>query len=116
MAEQITHDVVKEAQSMGDHSPIDETAASTNHPAGDGEAPSAPPSETTTNATSTAAVDDIPVTDKADDVGTTPLREYLLAHNIDERGSQSSLLRSPDFRSSPRRKYRSGYAMRPSTY
>lgn len=43
MAEQITHHVVKEAQSMGGPSPIDDTATSTTAPAGDGEAPSAPP-------------------------------------------------------------------------
>ncbi|KAF2873383.1 hypothetical protein BDV95DRAFT_592763 [Massariosphaeria phaeospora] len=38
MAEQITHDVVKEAQSMGAQSPIDATATSPNSAAGDGEA------------------------------------------------------------------------------
>lgn len=37
MAEQITQDVVKEAQSMGDASPIDATATTTNDSAGDGE-------------------------------------------------------------------------------
>jgi hypothetical protein len=43
MAEQITHDVVKEAQSMGGVSPIDESASTTNTSAGNGEAPSGPP-------------------------------------------------------------------------
>ncbi|KAF2658797.1 hypothetical protein K491DRAFT_776123 [Lophiostoma macrostomum CBS 122681] len=43
MAEQITHDVVKEALSMGGPSPIDEPAQSTNNSAGDGEASSEPP-------------------------------------------------------------------------
>ncbi|KAF2273004.1 uncharacterized protein EI97DRAFT_192399 [Westerdykella ornata] len=43
MAEQIAHDVVKEAQSMGGPSPIDDTATSTNTPAGDGKAPSETP-------------------------------------------------------------------------
>jgi hypothetical protein len=38
MAEQITQDVVKEAQSMGDASPFDATATTTIHSAGDGEA------------------------------------------------------------------------------
>lgn len=39
MAEQITHDVVKEAQSMGEASPIDDSAATTNPTsAGDGQA------------------------------------------------------------------------------
>jgi hypothetical protein len=38
MAEQIIQDVVKEAQSMGDASPIDATATTTNNSAGDGEA------------------------------------------------------------------------------
>jgi hypothetical protein len=60
MAEQITHDVVKEAQSVGGPSPIDDPATSPKTSAGDGDAPSAPPttspkpSETTsTNAPST---------------------------------------------------------------
>ncbi|KAF2204685.1 hypothetical protein GQ43DRAFT_136652 [Delitschia confertaspora ATCC 74209] len=39
MAEQITQDVVKEAQSMGYHSPIDDTATNTKTSAGDGETP-----------------------------------------------------------------------------
>ncbi|KAF2019924.1 hypothetical protein BU24DRAFT_129549 [Aaosphaeria arxii CBS 175.79] len=61
MAEQITHDVVKEAQSMGGPSPIDDNATSTSTPAGNGKAPPATsnvnskPSEalptTSTNAT-----------------------------------------------------------------
>lgn len=59
MAEQITHDVVKEAQSMGGPSPIDNTASTTENSAGNGEAPSGPstikanPSDATptTNAT-----------------------------------------------------------------
>lgn len=38
MAEQTIQDVVKEAQSMGDASPIDATATTTNDSAGDGEA------------------------------------------------------------------------------
>lgn len=38
MAEQTIQDVVKEAQSMGDASPIDATATTTNNSAGDGEA------------------------------------------------------------------------------
>ncbi|KAF1994806.1 hypothetical protein P154DRAFT_624469 [Amniculicola lignicola CBS 123094] len=42
MAEQITHDVVKEAQSMGRSSPIDDTVTSTNHSARDGGAPFEP--------------------------------------------------------------------------
>ncbi|KAF2265776.1 hypothetical protein CC78DRAFT_578945 [Lojkania enalia] len=70
MAEQSTHDVVKQAQSMGGPSPIDDPATTTNHFAGDGDAPSGPtnanrkPTEalltTSTNATSTdtAQVDD----------------------------------------------------------
>ena len=46
MAEQITHDVVKEALSMGGPAPVDDTATTTNHSAGTGEVPS---SLTTTN-------------------------------------------------------------------
>jgi hypothetical protein len=46
MAEQITHDVVKEALSMGGPSPVDDTATTTNDSAGAGEVPSSP---TTTN-------------------------------------------------------------------
>ena len=42
MAEQITHDVVKEAQSMGGPSPIDDTASTTNNSTGNGEVPSGP--------------------------------------------------------------------------
>ena len=39
MAEQIAHDVVKEAQSVGDHSPIDDIATTSNHfSAGTGQA------------------------------------------------------------------------------
>lgn len=41
MAEQITHDVVKEAQSMG-VPPIDVSASTTQSSAGNGEAPSGP--------------------------------------------------------------------------
>jgi hypothetical protein len=65
MAEQITHDVVKEALSMGGLSPVDDTATTTNDSAGAGEVPSSP---TTTNpiasnephstAASTDAIDD----------------------------------------------------------
>ena len=59
MAEQTTHDVVKEAQSMGAASPIDDSASATNTSAGNGEAPSGPPTldskpsdaPSTTNAT-----------------------------------------------------------------
>ena len=77
MAEQITHDVVKEAQSMGGPSLIDDPATTTNNSAGDGEASSEPttadpnPSEafptTSTNATSTDAtqVDGIQASEKA---------------------------------------------------
>lgn len=66
MAEQITHDVVKEALSMGGPAPVDDTATTTNNSAGAGEAPSGPTTtdlkssndlpSTTTNATSTDAV------------------------------------------------------------
>jgi hypothetical protein len=48
MAEQVTKDVVKEAQSVGRPAPIDDTASTTNTPAASGELPSGP---TTTNAT-----------------------------------------------------------------
>ncbi|KAF2473935.1 uncharacterized protein BDR25DRAFT_126217 [Lindgomyces ingoldianus] len=77
MAEQITHDVVKEAQSMGVNSPIDDPATTTNNSAGVGEALSdsttaePKPSEaiptTSTNATSTNAdqVGGAPRSDKA---------------------------------------------------
>ncbi|KAF9739563.1 hypothetical protein PMIN04_010777 [Paraphaeosphaeria minitans] len=62
MAEQITRDVVKEAQSVGGPAPIDDTASTTNDSAGNGEVPSGPnprdssPSDepTTTNATNPA--------------------------------------------------------------
>lgn len=76
MAEQITHDVVKEAQSMGGPSPIDVSASATNSSAGNGEAPSGPttldskPSDalaTTTNTKTkdTAAVGLVQQLDKA---------------------------------------------------
>jgi hypothetical protein len=63
MAEQITRDVVKEAQSVGGPAPIDDTASTTNNSAGNGEAPSGPnthdsnPSDdpTATNATNSAS-------------------------------------------------------------
>ncbi|ORY09658.1 hypothetical protein BCR34DRAFT_589136 [Clohesyomyces aquaticus] len=76
MAEQITHDVVKEAQSMGGPSPIDDPATATNNDAGDGEAPSDSTtantnpsdtlSKTSSNATSTHAdqVDSASTSDK----------------------------------------------------
>lgn len=67
MAEQIAHDVVKEAQSMGGPSPIDDTATSTSTPAGNGETPPertnvlSKPSQTQhttiTNATNSEAAD-----------------------------------------------------------
>jgi hypothetical protein len=42
MAEQVTNDVVKEAQSMGRPAPIDDTASATNTSAASGEQPSGP--------------------------------------------------------------------------
>ncbi|KAF2829344.1 hypothetical protein CC86DRAFT_464968 [Ophiobolus disseminans] len=42
MAEQVTKDVVKEAQSVGRLAPIDDTASTTNTPAANGELPSGP--------------------------------------------------------------------------
>ena len=48
MAEQVTNDVVKEAQSVGRPAPIDDTASTTNTPAANGELPSGP---ATTNST-----------------------------------------------------------------
>jgi hypothetical protein len=59
MAEQITHDVVKEAQSMGGASPIDDSASTTNTSAGNGEAPSGP---TTINSKSSDALSTTNVT------------------------------------------------------
>jgi hypothetical protein len=49
MAEQVTKDVVKEAQSVGRPAPIDDTASTTNTPAANGELPSGP---VTANSTS----------------------------------------------------------------
>lgn len=66
MAEQITHDVVKEAQSMGGPSPVDDTASTTNTTAGNGEAPSGP---TTLDSTSSDA---LPTTTKAKPADTAP--------------------------------------------
>lgn len=76
MAEQVTKDVVKEAQSMGRPAPIDDTASTTNTPAAHGELPSGPatsssttsePISTATNATSTdaAPADNVHVSGKA---------------------------------------------------
>lgn len=42
MAEQVTNDVVKEAQSVGPSAPIDDTASATNTSAASGEQPSGP--------------------------------------------------------------------------
>jgi hypothetical protein len=64
MAEQVTKDVVKEAQSVGRPAPIDDTASTTSTPAAHGELPSGPatthattsePTSTATNATSADA-------------------------------------------------------------
>lgn len=52
MAEQVTNDVVKEAQSMGPSAPIDDTASTTNTLAATGEQPSGP---ATTNGKSSEA-------------------------------------------------------------
>jgi hypothetical protein len=49
MAEQVTKDVVKEAQSMGRPAPIDDTASTTNTPAANGELPSGPATATSTS-------------------------------------------------------------------
>ncbi|KAF2494204.1 hypothetical protein BU16DRAFT_67536 [Lophium mytilinum] len=80
MAEQITQDVVKEAQSMGESSPIDATATTTIDSAGDGEVPS---DRTTANpkpstalptpppSTSDAGADAPPSTDKASEENAT---------------------------------------------
>jgi hypothetical protein len=67
MAEQITHDVVNEALSMGGPSPVDDTATTSNNSAGAGEVPSGPATtnskasddtpSTTTNATSMDAIE-----------------------------------------------------------
>lgn len=53
MAEQVTNDVVKEAQSVGLSAPIDDTASTTNSLAANGEQPSGP--ATTTNSKSSEA-------------------------------------------------------------
>ncbi|KAF2631108.1 hypothetical protein BU25DRAFT_407658 [Macroventuria anomochaeta] len=64
MAEQVTNDVVKEAQSVGRPAPIDDTASATNSSAVNGEQPSGPATANTktseapsasTNATTTAS-------------------------------------------------------------
>ena len=64
MAEQVTNDVVKEAQSVGPSAPIDGTASTTNSSAANGEQPSGPattnsklpePPSASTNATTTDA-------------------------------------------------------------
>jgi hypothetical protein len=64
MAEQVTKDVVKEAQSVGRPAPIDDTASTTKTPAASGELPSGPATthattselkSTATNATSADA-------------------------------------------------------------
>lgn len=52
MAEQVTNDVVKEAQSVGPSAPIDDTASTTNTLAATGEQPSGP---ATTNGKSSEA-------------------------------------------------------------
>jgi hypothetical protein len=75
MAEQVTKDVVKEAQSVGRPAPIDDTASTTNNPAANGELPSGPattnsttsePNSTATDATSadTASADSVHVSEK----------------------------------------------------
>ncbi|KAH4400453.1 hypothetical protein HBI24_080700 [Parastagonospora nodorum] len=75
MAEQVTKDVVKEAQSVGRPAPIDDTASTTSTPAVNGETPSGPAttasatSKPTPNATdaasaSTAPADNVHVSDK----------------------------------------------------
>jgi hypothetical protein len=78
MAEQVTKDVVKEAQSVGRPAPIDDTASTTNTPAAHGELPSGPattdstisePNSTAIDATDatsadTAAADSVHVAEK----------------------------------------------------
>jgi len=75
MAEQVTKDVVKEAQSVGRPAPIDDTASTTSTPAVNGETPSGPattapatlkPTPTATDAASanTAPADNVHVSDK----------------------------------------------------
>lgn len=76
MAEQVTKDVVKEAQSVGRPAPIDDTASTTNNPAAQGELPSGPattnpttsePNSTATDATTadSASAANVHVSDKA---------------------------------------------------
>ncbi|KAF2121525.1 hypothetical protein BDV96DRAFT_215823 [Lophiotrema nucula] len=97
MAEQITHDVVKQAQSVGGPAPIDDPATTTNVPAGYGDAPSAPtttsqkPSDAspppTTNAPSRDAdqIDGARPADKADDdTPSAPVDQTQLDTAIDE--------------------------------
>ncbi|KAF1919617.1 hypothetical protein BDU57DRAFT_536577 [Ampelomyces quisqualis] len=55
MAEQVTKDVVKEAQSMGHPAPIDEPASTTSNPAANGELPSGPATTTSTTPEHTSA-------------------------------------------------------------
>jgi hypothetical protein len=62
MAEQVTKDVVKEAQSVGRPTPIDDTASTTNTPAANGELPSGSATATAT-ATSTTSEPSMLVTD-----------------------------------------------------
>ncbi|KAF2188181.1 hypothetical protein K469DRAFT_684919 [Zopfia rhizophila CBS 207.26] len=100
MAEQITQDVVKEAQSMGD-SPIDATATTTKNSAGNGETPSAStttnskPSEafcaTSTTATRTDAtqVDGISVSEKVDG-------DTLTASTVDSGKQQTGAKQAKD--------------------
>ena len=71
MAEQITHDVVKEAQSVGGPSPIDDTASTTNNSAGNGEAPSGPKT-TDSKASDSLATASAPAPDAASGAAQPP--------------------------------------------
>jgi hypothetical protein len=57
MAEQVTKDVVKEAQSVGRPAPIDDTASTTNTPAVNGELPSGPATANSTSDQHSRATD-----------------------------------------------------------
>jgi hypothetical protein len=95
MAEQITHDVVKEAQSVGGISPIDDSASTTHTSAGNGKAPSGPPTldsqpsddRSITDATNDAAVGDTQQSPETADVDAVSIdwRAKMLWERTDGR-------------------------------
>jgi hypothetical protein len=100
MAEQVTNDVVKEAQSVGRPAPIDDTASTTNTPAAHGELPAghastnSTTSEPSSKATSATSADAVPADSARASGGADGAATEVMK---DRHGTCRSILRPADY-------------------